>query len=263
LTDDLQRRCIHDETGKIDPSKQNESTISKPGGRKSKSIGSTEGAEGKALEDLAASAISIDPALMENGEDPMDLDSLDILLDDGTDIEASIELHHPADDERPAEDLDIPLDPLLGGTAVDRSLLPSTPSLTNENAPENVEEQNTADRSRNSSRHSRHIERFSTAQYESPRKPSKANARNSTSPSFKSIKATSSTGKSTSPTTIGKSASPSVGSHKHRQSFGAAGAKRMSPTSMPVPTSPEEDASLRMAMQLQAEEFGLRSRRGT
>lgn len=185
--------------------------------------------------------MALDPALFADSEDIMDLDELEVVYDDPSYIEASIESHLPLDDEEETSQLDIPLDPMLLGEPEEDDHAPVA-------SPGPVKDELIVNGIHTPSR-SRHVSRRLNS-------TTRINGRKTTSPDSKRTKGTSSIGKSTSPTTLGKSLSPSA--QRSRNSVGSS--KHMSPTIL-LSMSPEEEASLRVAMQLQAEQFGLRSRR--
>jgi hypothetical protein len=215
---------------------------------------------------MAADSGPADSALAIGDEGNLDLDGADgdVMDDDPTNqIETSIEPYHPMDVAE-EKDRSIPIDPSLGEN--DKETIAS-------HAEEQKQSTEGAKKhSRQSSRNVKPVERFASAQYEmvaaTPRRHPATGTRHTTSPGMARAKGASSvtTGKSSSPTTLGKSTNtpPSTRGHGARRlSLHIDGSKNMSPGSISIgeATSPEEEASLRVALQLQAEQFGLRNRR--
>jgi hypothetical protein len=210
LLTNSQRRCIHDETGKIDPNKQNA-----PGKGETRS--------------KRKSAASLDEEVSREGQlddSAMDLDTAAALGD--------VELKHEISNS--VEDSEI--DPAL---------------VAHTRTPRNVSKEKTLSNG--------HISSTSPASATSPRQASTARRGKSATRRFTPQAIATDSPTKTSHTVrrassmangmTGASTSPPVSARKFSST---------SPT-MPQGLSPEEEASWRVAMQLQAEEFGLRSRR--
>jgi hypothetical protein len=209
-----QRRCIHDETGKIDPNKQNA-----PGKGETRS--------------KRKSAASIDEEINRDAQvdgSEMDLD----VARHSTDVEMKHEISNSVEDGE--------IDPALMAQSRPPRPVGKNKSLGNGHLSSRPSQSSTSPTSATSphlstSRSGKSAARRFTPQTvsaESPTKVTSTARRNSMANGF-----------------AGASTSPPVSARKHSST---------SPT-IPQGLSPEEEASWRVAMQLQAEEFGLRNRR--
>jgi hypothetical protein len=208
-----QRRCIHDETGKIDPNKQNA-----PGKGETRS--------------KRKSAASIDEEINRGAQ--VDDSAIDL---DVARHSADVEMKHEISNSVEDGEIDLALTaqsrpprPTSRNNSLGNGHLSSRPSQSSTSPTVTSPHLSTSRTSKSAAR------RFTpqTVSAESPTKVTSTARRSSTANGFG-----------------GASTSPPVSARKYSST---------SPT-IPQGLSPEEEASWRVAMQLQAEEFGLRSRR--
>jgi hypothetical protein len=195
------------------------------------------------LGSVAGDALDIDPALLANDEDALEMDDDDEFEDalDFNHVETTIEAHNPIE-EGPTDVTGLGLN--LGTQPVERAI-----DMIAVDTPQEVKEEHlkvdNVTATLNSSRRDTRRSKGSSDQpllasfMKTPSKPSPnfSNGKTSVSPNL----------------AFGKSISPTLSQKARRISR-----ERIIAT---TPTSPEEEESLRIAMALQAQEFGLRSRR--
>jgi hypothetical protein len=195
------------------------------------------------LGSVVGDALDIDPALLANDEDALEMDDDDEFEDalDFNHVETTIEAHNPIE-EGPSNVTGLGLD--LGTQPVEQTIdmiAVDTPQEVKEEHPKVHSVTTTSNSSRRDTRGSKGSsdQPLLAPLMKTPSKPSPnlSNGKASTSPNL----------------AFGKSISPTLSQKARRISR-----ERIIAT---TPTSPEEEESLRIAMALQAQEFGLRSRR--
>jgi F-box and leucine-rich repeat protein 10/11 len=234
LNESLQRRCIHDESGKVDPNKQNAPSKGESRSkRKSTGVGDDDQLlHGQELGDDSGVAMDLD--LPEDYTIAVDPNQ-----DDSSGITNSVE--------------DADIDPALLNNQTPIKKSASSPPV---NANEIIPLSHTNGPVRRTPHKQPTTSPMTTAASPS-RHSARANKSTGTTRTSPSSGSVVNTGKRSASATVGMSMSPPASAKKAT----SLPKNSLSPT-IPHGLSPEEEASLRVAIQLQAEEFGLRNRRG-